>query len=306
MQPFSETLQDGSRVRIEGLQAKPELNGRMGVVRGAFNQESGRWAVHIDANETAPAIQISIRPANLKVLNGSHLSASPASLSSAENEVAVQFQQLSPSSSSSSVAESCQLSAALASSSASNCSMSPLDADVQDGSRVRIEGLQAKPELNGRMGVVRGAFNQESGRWAVHIEANGAHAACQAALRPVNLKLIPSRNFNTEWVDEEGHVWPKNVDFARQCAKGHALVPLGDCCGDGGGAKLMCRLCHAFCVRDSDDALSWLMCSVDKGCCGGYFVCNSCSRAPSAADIECAGSDRLSSQVRCSFDCCAQ
>jgi hypothetical protein len=68
MQPPSETVQDGSRVRIEGLQAKPELNGRTGVVYGTFNQESGRWTIHIDANDASPATQISVRPANLKRL----------------------------------------------------------------------------------------------------------------------------------------------------------------------------------------------------------------------------------------------
>jgi hypothetical protein len=68
MQSPSETVQDGSRVRIEGLQARPELNGRTGVVYGAFNQESGRWAIHVDANDASPATQISVRPANLKIL----------------------------------------------------------------------------------------------------------------------------------------------------------------------------------------------------------------------------------------------
>ena len=84
-------------------------------------------------------------------------------------------------------------------------------------------------------------------------------------------------------VDEGGRVWPKNVDFLRQCAKGHALAPLGDCGGDGGGMRLMCRLCHSFCRRDSDEAASWLTCSVVAGCCGGYAVCCSCARVPSAA-----------------------
>ena len=61
---------------------------------------------------------------------------------------------------------------------------------LQDGSRVRIDGLQAKPELNGRTGVVFGAFNQESGRWAINVDADGASPACQAAIRPFN-HLIP-------------------------------------------------------------------------------------------------------------------
>ena len=70
MQPPSETLQDGSRVCIEGLQAKPELNGRKGVIRGAFRQDSGRWTVEIDADDKGPNVQVSMRPANLKVWLG--------------------------------------------------------------------------------------------------------------------------------------------------------------------------------------------------------------------------------------------
>ena len=41
MQPPSDIFNIGSRVRIEGLQAQPELNGRTGVTL-AFNEESGR------------------------------------------------------------------------------------------------------------------------------------------------------------------------------------------------------------------------------------------------------------------------
>ena len=167
----------------------------------------------------------------------------------------------------------------------------PAAATVQEGSRVRIEGLQAAPEMNGRTGVVCGAISQESGRWTVQIDADGARAACRGAFRAANRQVIPSHNFGTEWVDEDGHIWRKNVDFSRECAKGHALAPLGDFARDGGGMRLMCRLCHSLCGRDSDEAASWLTCSVVSGCCRGYTVCCSCARAPSAAAaVESAGS----------------
>ena len=159
----------------------------------------------------------------------------------------------------------------------------PAAATVQEGSRVRIEGLQAAPEMNGRTGVVCGAISQESGRWTVQIDADGARAACRGTFRAANLRVIPSHNFGTEWVDEEGRVWRKNVDFSRECAKGHALALVGDCGGDGGGMQLMCRLCHSFCARGSGEAASWLTCSVVVDCCGGYAVCCTCARAPSAA-----------------------
>ena len=173
-------------------------------------------------------------------------------------------------------------------------------ATVQEGSRVRIQGLQAAPEMNGRTGVVCGAISQQSGRWTVQMDADGARAACRGAFRAANLQVIPSHNFGTEWVDEEGRVWLKNVDFSRECAKGHALAPLGDCGGDCGGMRLMCRLCHSLCGRDSDEAASWLTCSVVVGCCGGYAVCCSCARAPSAAAaVASAGSGDFCTLVSC-------
>ena len=66
-------------------------------------------------------------------------------------------------------------------------------------------------------------------------------------------------NFATEWLDEDGRVCPKNVDYATQCPKGHALVPLD---GGGGaqaqeasGADVMCRVCHASTPRQQTMAL---------------------------------------------------
>jgi hypothetical protein len=102
-------------------------------------------------------------------------------------------------------------------------------APLQDGSRVRIENLQASAAMNGRTGVICSAFNQKSGRWTVQVDADGANLPCQLSIRPANLKAIqkssvdaipkgiPSHNFATQWLDEDGRVWPKQVDFLRQC-----------------------------------------------------------------------------------------
>jgi len=178
---------------------------------------------------------------------------------------------------------------------------SPAATTIKEGVCVRIEGLQAAPEMNGRTGVVCGALDQESGRWMIEIDADGARPASRGHFRPANLRTIPSHNFSTEWVDVNGCVWPKNVDFSRQCAKGHALVPLGDCGGDGGGKQLMCRMCHSY------ESSSWLACSVDSGCCEGYTVCRSCAHAPDAAAVASAGSDDFRTLVSCGLSalCCA-
>jgi hypothetical protein len=173
----------------------------------------------------------------------------------------------------------------------------PAAATLRDGSRVRIEGLQAKPQMNGRTGVVYSAFDEKTGRWTVDVTADSARPACRCSFRAANLRLIPSHNFGTEWVDEGGRLWPKDVDFSRQCAKGHALAPLGER-GGLAGVKLLCRLCHCFCERDCDDAASWLMCSEDASCCGEYAVCCCCARSPSAAATACSDSDDFRTLVR--------
>jgi hypothetical protein len=166
----------------------------------------------------------------------------------------------------------------------------PDAATVHNGSRVRIEGLQAAQHMNGRTGTVCGVYDQEGGRWTVDVAAEGELPAIRGSFRAANLRLIPSHNFSTEWVDEGGHVWPKNVDFSRQCAKGHALAPVGERAGLI-GTRLMCRLCHCFCGRNCDDAANWLTCMVDAGCCGEYAVCCSCAHSPSTAAATCEDTD---------------
>ncbi len=184
---------------------------------------------------------------------------------------------------------------------------------LQLGSRVRIEGLTAAPEMNGRRGVVCEEFNAQTGRWSVNIDADGPKPACRGVFRPVNLKLL--RNFSSEWEDEDGCVWPKNVDFTRQCPKGHLLAlrdncpassasnvlptgwvegfdvaskrpfynyqGIGNCCWERPGSRVMCRICRVSCMRSSAECATWRMCSAVAGCCGSYAVCGSCAGAPS-------------------------
>jgi hypothetical protein len=170
---------------------------------------------------------------------------------------------------------------------------------------VRIEGLQAKPEMNGRRGVVRGGFNAQSGRWTVEVAADEVGPACLGTFRAANLCVMdvrassapptPAVNVATEWLDELGCVCPKAVDYASQCPKGHALAPLA---GGGCGAaaqRVMCRICHTH--AESEQAAQWLVCSV-AGCCAGYAVCDGCvsallHQAPAAV----AAGEGFSSQV---------
>ena len=217
--PAAATVQEGSRVCIASLQVKPQHNGRTGVVCSAFDQESGRWTVAVEASDAGPTFQISIRPSNLVLLPDIDMPQSLPPPSALPN----------------------------------NCSPPPKA--VEHGSRVRIEGLLLKPQVNGRTGIVCGGFDQEAGRWTVDIDADGSNPSYRVLFRPANLCVIPSHNFSTEWVDEGGRVWPKNVDCSRQCAKGHKLAPLGNRAGRV-YLRLMCRLCHCFCGCDCNDAAS--------------------------------------------------
>ena len=69
---------------------------------------------------------------------------------------------------------------------------------LHDGSRVRIEGLRSKPELNGRCGSICGAYNLPSGRWVVRVDPSAADAACgddecRISVKLENLRAVSPR-----------------------------------------------------------------------------------------------------------------
>jgi hypothetical protein len=65
--------------------------------------------------------------------------------------------------------------------STSSTMCSPPAKALHDGSRVRVEGLQVKPHMTGRTGVVCGAFDQETGRWTIDLAADNQRAAAHSA-----------------------------------------------------------------------------------------------------------------------------
>ena len=113
---------------------------------------------------------------------------------------------------------------------------------------------------------------------ATPVLGSSASAAIPSSA-PSNLSLssAPAINFATEWLDDDGCVCPKNVDYASHCPKGHTLVPLvgsgGSQAQPPGDADLICRVCHGSTQRQH--ACDWLACSV-AACCGGYTVCAPC------------------------------
>jgi hypothetical protein len=80
-------------------------------------------------------------------------------------------------------------------------------------------------------------------------------------------------DFATQWPDELGRICPKDVDYASQCPKGHALVAYAGGGSSVASAQRICRVCHGS--TQQQHACGWLTCSV-AGCCGGYAVCADC------------------------------
>ena len=307
------TIQQGSHVRIQGLQAKPHLNARAGVVRGDFNWESGRWTVEVDADGTSPAFLGLFRPANLlpqvPSANPAQTPAqTPAATASAgpalKMPLPITVSQDGKSTTLHSTRDGKDFSIEMPTRlfrqiepyMASVCARNPSIKDeasrfyglqhaseareaLKQGAGVRIEDHRANPELNGLKGVVCEHVNDGSGTVKVRTDADATKPSLNVTIPRQSLKVIPKHNLSTEWLDEHGVVCPKNVDFGRQCPKGHALAASGCGCSS---EQLLCRICHCY-SRVCDEACRWLVCSLVEGCCGGYAVCDKCSAASPAA-----------------------
>ena len=183
----------------------------------------------------------------------------------------------------------------------------------------------AQPELRYHM---RAESSEQRDRWVKALQSSIQRAS--ASLSPTSVSISnagstspvaaapaavptlaaaaarPAIDFATEWLDELGRVCPKNVDYATQCPKGHALAPF-----DGSGeppaqqpsdADVICRVCHGSTQRRH--ARGWLTCSV-AGCCGGYAVCAGCASALVGADVAAAADADFPLEVRGSHaGCC--
>jgi TPR repeat protein len=145
--------------RIDGVHASPAMNGRTGVICGAFIANTGRWPVQIDGNGSSSQLQVALRPCYLKAIH--------------EMEIAEQKNAPIP------------LFPAV------HSSPMPSADELREGSRVRVDGLVSKPAMNGCTGVICGAFIADNGRWPVQIDGNGSCSQHQVALRPCNIQLLP-------------------------------------------------------------------------------------------------------------------
>jgi hypothetical protein len=108
-----------------------------------------------------------------------------------------------------------------------------------------------------------------------------ATAAPHSDLTQPLVTSTPVVNFASEWLDEDGCVRPKGVNFSLQCPKGHILASLGGSTGgDSTCRNWICRICHASIVHPFDESARWLICSCIASCCGWYSVCCNCAHGP--------------------------
>ena len=84
------------------------------------------------------------------------------------------------------------------------------------GSQVQISGLQAKPELNGQLGVA-GVYDETSGRCAVRLPSDSC-----VAIKPINLEVHTPTTEPTNSADDMADAWRATLESA---PSSHARKP---------------------------------------------------------------------------------
>jgi hypothetical protein len=137
----------GKRVQISGLLARPDLNGQVGNVT-SFSSATARYVVSVGGES------IALRATNLTVAKSD---------SSNADAFSVATRRLTPWTSTPPIA---------------NLVFGPLRG--QEGSRVKLKGLTAKPELNG-CGATVVEWNEEKERFAVELDGSLQRMLLRAA-----------------------------------------------------------------------------------------------------------------------------
>ncbi|CAE8656836.1 unnamed protein product [Polarella glacialis] len=149
-------IEAGERVRVGGLKARPDLNGCLGTVV-EWDQGEARWKAEAAARSAVVSsdnflmTQVLMDDGSRRMLRSSNLELSSASAVTAS---------VPPPMSSSSPAVG---SAAMPSGPA---------ASIAPGGRIRVGGLQARPDLNGCLGTVLN-WDETEDRWKVRMD-NGS------------------------------------------------------------------------------------------------------------------------------------
>jgi hypothetical protein len=132
----SALIAEGTRVKIQGLKAKPELNGRCGTV-GPFHRESGRYKVTVDESESGEVL--ALKPAVLQVVSSPDASGSSSSATFATGTSPDGIEDIST------------------------------DVPLTKGLRIKVANLRARPEMNGKFGFLE-EWLEDAGRWKVKVD----------------------------------------------------------------------------------------------------------------------------------------
>jgi hypothetical protein len=194
-------FKEGMHVCIEGLRSNPELNGRTGTIRGAYNETNGRWTIQLDGADANRLV--SIRFSNIKVI------------SETDPEI---------------IKRLCDCGYARLH------VLQCLAASKSDPDAAREYLVNGFPEQLQKEYVYGHLISKMWTQWSISFGASAEARRLPQRLASVSTPsyaapLIPSNiavplcfDRNTQWVCDEGVVRSKVVDYCAQCPKGTALI----------------------------------------------------------------------------------
>ncbi|CAE8596229.1 unnamed protein product, partial [Polarella glacialis] len=171
--PFAVPLRPGSRVSVQGLKARPDLNGSTGTLV-EWDDAEGRWKVRLDDGSGKMFRSDNLQAVSTATLGSSAQTSPPVASRSATGQSA----QTPPSVPSRSAT-------GLSVASRSAAAQSGLGVGIEAGERVRVGGLKARPDLNGCLGTVV-EWDQGEARWKAEVLMDDGSGKM---LRSSNLEL---------------------------------------------------------------------------------------------------------------------
>jgi len=183
----SPSLTPGCRVRIHSLVAKPHLNARTATLHAACDAATGRCTVRLEGSGSSAQAEdlVSIRLENLEIITASEGLAAGGPACATSDDAACSGAHLQPPAAHAAPAPAV---APPTPPPATEVQQEQQAIDLQQGQRVIITGLQAKPEMNGATGVICDVFNAQTGRWTVQIDSA---PPARGSFRPGNLRRVP-------------------------------------------------------------------------------------------------------------------
>jgi len=228
-------LAAGDRVRLVGLQAKPELNGLLGTCVDT-DEYGERWEVRLDDAGSTTSRTRTLKPANLQRVVVESRSPQQPGLAGAEwgKETGAVQKTVGVS-----------LEAPRGDAGPPTASS---DASIVPGSSVCVRGLQGRPELNGQVGTVV-QWDDSEARWKVRMEDGSGKM-----LKPANLQVRTVSDHTAQFGNE-------TIDFAPSgelpSASPAPILPGSSVCVFGLQARAELNGQFGIAVEWDEDVLRW-------------------------------------------------